>query len=130
MNTVSKLALSIFAAGAFVLGGMGAISVARVGTVVPETQVVAAVSKQQAIRFAQDLVLNKFHDKTTVILAILKKEDNGFVHWSVDLRGSQHEYEVWVSATEHAQVPQAHCPAAVSKIVRCGPCPAESDSAG
>jgi len=99
MNTVSKLALSIFAAGAFALGGMSAVPVARAGTVLPEAQVAAAVSRQQAIQIAQSTVLREFTDKTTVTLAILEKEDNGLVHWSVDLRGSKHEYEVWVSAT-------------------------------
>jgi uncharacterized membrane protein YkoI len=34
----------------------------------------------------------------TVILALLERRD-GPVHWSIDIVGSTHEYEVWVSTS-------------------------------
>jgi uncharacterized membrane protein YkoI len=34
-----------------------------------------------------------------IVSAILEKEDNGLIHWSVDIRGARYEYEVWVSTS-------------------------------
>jgi len=55
----------------------------------------AQCDQQTAVNDAQAYVQTHFHDATTFQLAV--KELHDFPrHWSIDLTGTHHDYEVWV----------------------------------
>ncbi len=98
----SKGCAGILAAGALSLGICAIMPAAQAGSIVSDPQAVAAastVTKAQAEALALTTV-----GGGTVILAVLEKEDSGLVHWSIDIRGTTHEYEVWVRLSLPAKV--------------------------
>ena len=61
-----------------------------------EAQAVQAgvVSKAQA-----DAVALQAVGGGKIVSALLEKEDNGLIHWSIDIRGARYDFEVWVSTS-------------------------------
>lgn len=93
MFNTSKLFASASIATALAL--TGAVP-AMANIAINEAQAVQAgvITKAQAEAIALKAV-----GGGTVISAILEKEDNGLIHWSVDIRGTRYDFEVWVSTS-------------------------------
>jgi uncharacterized membrane protein YkoI len=96
MATLSKEYACLFVAGVMSLGVIGSISAAQAGTAVVDPQAVASacvITKQQAETTALHAV-----GGGTVVLAVCEKD--GRFHWSIDIVGKTHEYEVWVNTKD------------------------------
>jgi uncharacterized membrane protein YkoI len=96
MSFVTKTISKVYLVGALALTTALAGSVVQAQSLSPESAAaVQAVSlnKSQAVAIALHAV-----GGGTVILALLERRD-GPVHWSIDIVGSTHEYEVWVSTS-------------------------------
>ena len=96
MSSTSKFIPKAYLFGAMALATVLAGPVAQARTLPPDAAAaVQAVSlnKSQAEAIALHAV-----GGGTVILALLERRD-GPVHWSIDIVGSTHEYEVWVSTS-------------------------------
>jgi uncharacterized membrane protein YkoI len=93
MLNTSKLFTST--AVAFALSLSAAVP-AMANIAIDQTQAVQAgvVTKAQAEAIALQAVGNG-----KIIAALLEKEDNGLIHWSIDIRGTRYDFEVWVSTS-------------------------------
>jgi uncharacterized membrane protein YkoI len=92
MTCVSKL----FAPALMVCSVTLAAAPALANIAINEAQAVQAgvIGKVQAERVALRTV-----GGGRIVSAVLEKEDNGLIHWSIDIRGARYEYEVWVSTS-------------------------------
>ena len=72
-------------------------TVAAAALLFAATQAMSAVTctKQLAVSDAEHYVTTHFSDTTTLQLVTFEPRDFP-PHWSVDLIGSKHEYEIWV----------------------------------
>lgn len=96
MSSTVKVLPKASVFGALVLTTALAGPVVQAQTLSPEAAAAVqavSISKAQAKAIALQAV-----GGGTVILAQLERSD-GPVHWSIDIVGSTHEYEVWVSTS-------------------------------
>jgi uncharacterized membrane protein YkoI len=83
------VALPLFAAT-----GEAATTVPRSYTVDQAVVPAAGITRAQAIAIALNAV-----GGGRVTRAVLEREDNGMVHWSVDITQPFYDYEVWIALT-------------------------------
>jgi hypothetical protein len=60
-----------------------------------QTMAAGTCTKQLAVTDAENYVSTHLYDATTLQLVVNEPHDFP-PHWSVDLVGSKHEYEIWV----------------------------------
>jgi len=92
--TIKLLGGALIALPLFAATGEAATIAPAVHAVDQAVVPAAGITKAQAIAIALKAV-----GGGQVTRAVIEREDNGLVHWSVDITQPRYDYEVWIALT-------------------------------